>query len=113
MFWLRVKECLFSLFDIRLHLCPSACLLGSKIDEVCSKEVQDLIGLAFLSVKRIILMNWKVRKPNCFDVDRWLEDFLDLVSMEQAALFLQEQVSDHTDALSRILTRLKDGENRP
>lgn len=28
-------------------------------------------------------MNWKVRKPDCFNMDKWLEEFLCLISMEK------------------------------
>ncbi len=48
--------------------------------------------LAFLSGKRIILMNWKQHKPNCFSMENWNKDFTDLLSMEQAALFLQDNI---------------------
>lgn len=47
--------------------------------------IEHLIDLAFLSVKRIILINWKVKKPSCFNIDKWLNNYLELISMEQAA----------------------------
>lgn len=49
--------------------------------------------LAFLSAFQspYYLMNWKQRKPNCFRLQNW-SDFTDLLSMEQLALILQDDV---------------------
>ena len=55
-------------------------------------------------------MNWKVKKPNCFDIVNWQKDFLELVSMEQAASVLQDLGSDHTDSLSQIMSLLKENQ---
>lgn len=46
--------------------------------------------LAFLSVERKILMNWKQCGPNCVHMENWCKDFTDLLSKEQVALTLQE-----------------------
>ena len=35
-------------------------------------------------MKRIIMMNLKIHKPNCFNIYDWLKHFMDLLSMEQA-----------------------------
>lgn len=42
-------------------------------------------------------MNWKQRKPNCFSTENWCKDFMDLLSMEQAALTVPDD--DRTDGL--------------
>merc|ERR1712131_19897 len=105
--WIRVKEYLCSLFKINFQLSPAMCLLGCQIEGVeLSKELQYLLGLAFLSVKRLILLNWKVRKPNCFDMNIWMRDFLDLASMEQAATTLQEIDCTPMNPLRQILSLL-------
>ena len=52
--------------------------------------MQHIIALAFMSVKRIIMMNWKVQKPNCSNTDNWLKHFMDLLSMERATSFLND-----------------------
>ena len=62
--------------------------------ETVDVTAQRLLKLAFLSVKRIILMNWKVRKPGCFCLHQWLKDFVDLIMMERAAGFLQDLYSE-------------------
>ena len=43
---------------------------------------------------------------DCFDIDRWLKDYLELVSMEQAASVLQDLGSDHTGLLCQIMSLL-------
>ena len=35
-------------------------------------------------------MNWKVQKPNCFNTDNQLKDFMDLLSMEHVTSFLND-----------------------
>lgn len=64
--WDGVQNILCSILSVDISICPEVCLLGLKLDEVESKVLQHLLSLTFLSVKRIILMNWKIRKPNCF-----------------------------------------------
>ena len=62
--------------------------LGSRVENI--ESTQHIIALAFQSVKQIIMMNWKVQKPNCFNTDNWLKDFMDLLSMERATSFLND-----------------------
>ncbi len=71
-----MKDFLCKTLDINFPLCPTVGLLGSKTGGVTSKDLQHLIGLAFLSVKWTILINWKVRKLNYFNIDSWLKDYL-------------------------------------
>ena len=35
-------------------------------------------------------MNWKVQKPNSFNTDNWLKDFMDLLTMERATALLKD-----------------------
>uniref|UniRef100_A0A667ZNP8 Reverse transcriptase domain-containing protein n=1 Tax=Myripristis murdjan TaxID=586833 RepID=A0A667ZNP8_9TELE len=91
-FWEGVQNTLCSIINDDVLMCPEVCLLGAKMDGVKSEEIQQLLTLAYLSVKRIILMNWKVRKPNCFCLNNWLKDFIELIMMERAASALQELV---------------------
>lgn len=58
----------------------------------------------------LILMNWKERKPPCFSVDRWLEDYLDLLNMERAACLLKDfdkGLSGHWDIVRNYLDSSK------
>ena len=103
---INLLNLLNSIIKINFPLCPAVGLLGKCIDEVTSKELQYMLDLAFLSVKRTILINWKVRKFNCFNIDCWLKDYLELISMEQAASVLQDLGSDHTNLLSQIMSLL-------
>ncbi len=66
-----VRDYLCTLFEMNFPLCPVVGLLGNKRDQVTSKELQHLLDLAFLSVKQIILINWKGRKLTCFKIDNW------------------------------------------
>ena len=84
------------------------CLLGKQVEGVIPPKFLYLLDLAFLSVKRTILINWRVRKSNCFNIDNWQKDFLDLVSMEQAASVLQDLGNDHTDLLSQNMSSLRE-----
>ncbi len=34
-------------------------------------------------------MNWREQKPNCFCLNHWPKDFIELISMERAASVLQ------------------------
>ena len=89
-FWKCVIFNLSSFLNVRIPLCPLTCHLGSRVENIESTVTQRIIALAFLSAKRIILINWKIRKPNCFSIDNWLKDFLDLLSMERAASALND-----------------------
>ncbi len=106
-FWFKVRDYLCTLFETNFQLCPAVCLLENKIEEATSRDLQHLIDLAFLLVKRTILVNWKIRKPNCFDIDARLNNYLELVSMEQAASVLQDLGSDHMETLSQIMSLVK------
>lgn len=46
----------------------------------------------FLSSKHIILMNWKQRKLNCLGMENQYKDLADLLSMEQVAWILHDDV---------------------
>lgn len=54
-----------------------------------------IIALAFLSVKGIVMMNWKLHKANGFSIVSWLKVFMDLLWLERAASALIEY--DHGD----------------
>ena len=66
------------------------CLLGSRIENIKSTLSHHIIALPFLSVKLILMMNWKISKPNCFNIDNWSKDLMDLLSLERATLVLNE-----------------------
>lgn len=103
-FWLNIEEFICKLFNVKFQLSPLICLLGNKAEEVKSNELQYLINLGFLSAKRIILMNWKVRKPNCFHIDGWVKDYMDLIAMEHAASFLQGVQYNYKDIMDLVRT---------
>ncbi len=44
-------------------MCPDLCILGN---------IQTTVAFTFLSVKRTILMNWKIQKSHCFNMQNWL-----------------------------------------
>lgn len=68
--------------------CPIACVLGVEMSSVQSRMMRHVLLLAFVAAKRIILMNWKERKQNCFHIENWRRDFMDILAMEQGALAL-------------------------
>lgn len=70
-FWLNIRDYFCKLFKINFPLDPAVGRLGKQIDGVTSRKLQYLLDFAFLSVKRTIIINWKVRKPNCFNIDNW------------------------------------------
>lgn len=88
-FWQDIINKLNSVFNICITPCPIACLLGNEIDGVQARKIQHVLCLAFLVAKRTILMNWKVRKNSCFNMDQWQNEFMDTLAMEQAALSLK------------------------
>lgn len=55
------------------------------MDTAKPKTIQSTIVRAFLSAEQIILINWKKRKPYCFSMKDWHKDFMEFLSMEQAA----------------------------
>ncbi len=82
---------LVNLYPLRASSsCPVVCLLGIRVGNIHARITQRIIALAFLSVKRTILMNWKIRKPDCCNKNTWLKDFLDLLSMEKATSILKD-----------------------
>lgn len=90
LFWTEVVRVMSEILNIAIPLCPRICLLGGKLESVRDGKMQKIIALAYLAVKRIILLNWKVRKPICFNKETWLLDFLELLSMERAVASLHE-----------------------
>ena len=57
---------------------PTNLPLSSRVENIESTLTQHIIALAFLSVKQIIMMKWKIHKPNCFNIDHWLKDVMDV-----------------------------------
>lgn len=55
-------------------------------------------------------MNWKQRKPNCFSMENWRKDFMEFLSMEQAASTLVED--NRPDELCTFLKILSPGNMR-
>lgn len=47
--------------------------------------MQQYIGPVCLSVKTTILIHWKWEKMDCFNLEHWIKDYLELLSVEQAA----------------------------
>ncbi len=93
--WSEVTDILQSMFNVHIPQCPVVCILGNRVENTQAKTTQRLIALTCLSVKRIILMNWKICKLDCYSKHNWLKDFLDLLSMENAASTL----TDHDKGL--------------
>ena len=52
---------------------------------VVQMKIHHRAGLGFLVAKRMILINWKTRKKNCFSKETWLLEFFDLLGMERMA----------------------------
>lgn len=47
-------------------VCPVTCLFGHRLKHIKSSSVYILMNVGLLSVKKIILMNWKVYEPLLF-----------------------------------------------
>lgn len=106
-FWSTIINTLSHMFDVQITPCPLDCLLGKRTQDFKSKSLNNVISLGFLAAKRIIMMNWKKRNHNCFDVQNWIKDFLDLVSMEQAAQLLNHDCAANlNDPLSTVKSSL-------
>ncbi|KAF3836212.1 hypothetical protein F7725_028770 [Dissostichus mawsoni] len=73
---------------VNFPTCPIACLLGLKPDGNFARTADRLWTLGCLATKRLVLLNWKERKPACFTRDSWLREYLDLLNMERAASLL-------------------------
>lgn len=90
-FWRNITDALSHMFDVQISPCPLDCLLGIRTQDFKSKDVDNIISLGFLAAKCIIMLNWKKREYESFDVQNWNKDFLELIAMEQAALLLDNQ----------------------
>ncbi len=93
-FWYEVIDILKVILNVYIPQCPAVCLLGSKVENIHARITQRIIALAFLSVKRTILMKWKIRKPDCYNKNTWLKDSLDLLSMEKATSILKDNENE-------------------
>ncbi|KAF3848865.1 hypothetical protein F7725_015362 [Dissostichus mawsoni] len=51
-----------------------------------ARSADRLWTLGCLATKRLVLLNWKERKPACFTRDSWLREYLDLLNMSAALL---------------------------
>ncbi len=92
--------------DAVLPLSPTVCILGSKHENKTSPVASHLWALCCLFIKRLILLNRKKQKPECFMKDSWLVECLDLLNMERAASFLKVSdrgLSGHWDIVRRPL----------
>lgn len=76
---------LFFILKVIMPLRPAVCLFGIRVNNIQLMLRQQFTALAFWSVKCIIVMNWKIRDPNCFSSDIWLKEFMDLLSMERGS----------------------------
>ena len=74
--------------NVNLPVGPNICLLGLKPDNVVGRTAVQRWTLGCLATKRLILLNWKERKPACFTKESWLRDYKELLSMERAASLL-------------------------
>ena len=106
-FWSEVIDILKAILNIHIPKCPVVCLLGSAVGNIHVKIMQRIIALAFLSVKRTILMNWKIRKPDCYNKYNWLKDFLDLLSMEKATSILKDNENEQFAPWTAIREHLR------
>uniref|UniRef100_A0A8C9Z481 Uncharacterized protein n=1 Tax=Sander lucioperca TaxID=283035 RepID=A0A8C9Z481_SANLU len=86
--WDGVRDTLSKVLNINVPLDPATCLLGIEPQGINCKSAQNIVTLACLATKSLILMNWKVSKANCFDMYNWLDEFLNLRSMEETASLL-------------------------
>lgn len=83
LFWTDVCKLISVIIKVNLVPCPLMCLLGLRNIQIKTRSERKIIGLAFLIVKRMILCNWKIRKPNCFSIETWFSEFLHILGMEQ------------------------------
>ena len=89
-----------SSFKVKFPICPITCLLGKRPGNSPGVTVDRLWTLGCLTIKRLVLMNWKVRKPGCFTRDSWRGEFLDLLNMERAACLTLIKVWKTTRTMS-------------
>uniref|UniRef100_A0A8C6S6I3 Reverse transcriptase domain-containing protein n=1 Tax=Neogobius melanostomus TaxID=47308 RepID=A0A8C6S6I3_9GOBI len=71
-FWAAVSGFIQDLLNVEIPNQFDVCVLGNTTGTL-SKTTQRIAALGFMSVKRIILKNWKVRKADCFDLHNWKE----------------------------------------
>ena len=88
--WLDAISYMSSSFKVKFPICPITCLLGKRPGNTPGVTVDWLWTLGCLTIKRLVVMNWKVRKPGCFLRESWLGQFLDLLNMERAACLLKD-----------------------
>lgn len=88
--WEEVARSLTTILNVDIRITPKTGLLGARVEGVQNNKLQKVTSLACLAVKRLILLNWKVRKPSCFLRERWIEDFMHLLSMERATFILSD-----------------------
>ena len=86
--WSEVIAYMSEYLNVSLSKCPRACILGLKPDNITSGSAHRLWTLACLATKRLILLNWKERKPACFSKEFWQRDFQNLLDMERATSLL-------------------------
>lgn len=71
-----------------MYAFPSASsVFTSKTTTECKIKHRALLHL-HVAVKQTVLMNWKIQK-NSYSVANWLEEYMDLVAIEEAAHILQ------------------------
>ena len=64
------------ILNVHILKCPIVCILESRLENIQERPVQWIVSLAFLSVMRTILMNWKTRKLDCYNKYNSLKEFL-------------------------------------
>ncbi len=84
-FWTEVTDFLQDIMNVHIPQCPVVCILRNIMEIYNTRTTQCIVALAFLSVKRTTLMNWKIHKTYCYNKKNLLKDFLDLLLMESTA----------------------------
>ncbi|KAF3858942.1 hypothetical protein F7725_012143 [Dissostichus mawsoni] len=104
--WSEVISLMSESLKVNFPTCPIACLLGHKPDGNVARTADRLWTLGCLATKRLVLLNWKERKPACFTRDSWLREYLDLLNMERAASLLGdfEGRQDHGSLSAALLS---------
>ena len=87
--WLDVISFLSESLDVNIPVGPNICLLGLKPENVVGRAAVQSWTLGCLATKRLILLNWKERKTDCFSKETWLRGYKDLMCMERAASMLE------------------------
>ncbi len=89
-FWKDVVHLVSLMLKVELSPCPLICLLGCRAAQLRPKRDRKIAGLGFFVAKRMILMNWKTHKTNCFLKETWLLEFFYLLGMERMADLLND-----------------------